>query len=163
VVRSLHRYLLGDYAVQRFEGRSHDEVNWTRNAGFVCFGCFYGSIPAYLIYNKIYPYLQSAKGVGAFRLTLLDVTVHNPMLYFPLFYAVQSTVMTVSDASDIHSFTFSFAMALRCSFCLRRLALSSLSPCSPLCAFALVVCTLPTIVASPHSSSIHFVMVRVTP
>ena len=57
---------------------------------FGLFGVLYGSGPAFIVYNKLYPRLLGSDRVMA--TAALDVAVHTPLIYFPAFYLINTAV-----------------------------------------------------------------------
>jgi len=92
------RYGFGDIVVQSADGRGAGrEIDHTRWTSFAAFGAFYGSIPGYLVYNKLYPY---ALGAARPALTVaVDLCTNCPFLYFPAFYIVREFIYTGVERS----------------------------------------------------------------
>jgi hypothetical protein len=81
------RYAVADVLQQ---ASSEAPASARQFGAFGLFGTLYGSGPAYLIYTKLYPRLLGNERVVA--TAALDVAVHTPLLYFPVFYLVNAAV-----------------------------------------------------------------------
>lgn len=91
------------------EGKSLSEVDWKRNAIFVCFGFTYlGGFQWWLMVHKYrqwfptmdrfakLPFAAKLKDTAglldAGRMVLFDIFIHMPLIYFPSYYAVKEFV-----------------------------------------------------------------------
>lgn len=81
------RYMVADVLQQT---SSEAPASARQFGAFGLFGTLYGSGPAYLIYTKLYPLLLGNDRPVA--TACLDVAVHTPLLYFPVFYLVNAAV-----------------------------------------------------------------------
>lgn len=95
------------------EGKSLGEVDWKRNGIFVVFGFAYlGCFQYWLMVTKYrhwfptmdrfakLPFAQKLKDTAgildAIKMVIFDVTVHLPMIYFPVYYSVKELVSGTS-------------------------------------------------------------------
>ena len=93
---------VADILVQtKYEQRS--EIDWRRNFVFSSFGLWYlGAFP-YVTYTLWYPRIFPGSGVGAVaQRVAFDQIINTGMWYYPLFYMVQSCVMSaIFDAQTV--------------------------------------------------------------
>ena len=91
------------------EGKSLDQVDWKRNAIFVVFGFAYlGGFQYWLMVTKYRQWFPTMDRFGklsladklkdtagildAMKMVVFDVTIHLPMMYFPVYYSVKEFV-----------------------------------------------------------------------
>jgi len=98
---------LADMLVQGMEG--HNEIDWSRNAVFTAFGCFYLGAVQWFVYVTLFsracpnairfanmPWAEKVKfragQIDLVKQTFLDNFVHYTFLYFPVFYTFKEFI-----------------------------------------------------------------------
>merc|ERR1719399_1520071 len=109
-----------DYFTQRVvEGKSHDEVKWSRVGVFTTFGAVYLGCVQFVLYTKVWPMLFPSIRAFAdlpirvklrdwngmmigFKQLGVDTFLHNPFIYYPFFYSLQSSMEHFIDQPRQH-------------------------------------------------------------
>merc|ERR1712048_341242 len=104
---------LADLLVQMGEGKN--DIDWSRNAVFTAFGCFYLGCCQWFVYVTVFtklcpnairfanlPMAQKLKDragqIDLVKQTFLDNFVHYTFIYFPVFYVFKQAIQK-SEAS----------------------------------------------------------------
>jgi protein Mpv17 len=91
---------IADILVQKqYEGRS--EIDWRRNFVFTSFGFFYLGAFQYVQYTLWFPrFFPGNAGLDVAKKVAFDQIINTGMWYYPLFYMVQSCVMSATVSAD---------------------------------------------------------------
>ena len=85
-----------DLAVQTYlENKKLNEVDWKRNMTIGAFGLFYTGAFSSLLYGRLYPFLFNGiknKKVATLGQLSLDLLIHTPFIYFPVYHIYKNTV-----------------------------------------------------------------------
>jgi len=82
------------------------QLDHTRVAAFASFGCLYCGVMQYYIYSVAYPwgaaFLQLGRGPEVLASLTVDLCLHFPMIYYPVFYCVQDVVEAVDKCRSLN-------------------------------------------------------------